>query len=430
MYKRRYPKKSSSSGGYSSSYTPYSSSNSINSISNSINSTYPSNSYKSYSHSNNSSTNTSSNTSSNTSRTYTSDSLNSYTDISNTSDDASCDDSCNDSSDTTSFIISTTQNDFFVRQVVQKNHFRPYEPGDSSYDNCEDVNNLECNLGDWAFETVNSGLNCTKRPRCSTLDPTVCPNINDSLTKAAWAEAPVIDCFYDKTKFTTAEDVNEYIDAFGKDDVYTNQLMPHFCTENAFTIAGNSDEAQLCTEWAENNPSLVQATIDAKCCLKDNTGDECACNDRFNNPIYIDMKADSRLKDMDDSCWWRDCDNTDNPSIAISAGVGKCPVNICDILNEVYNDNQLFNKYTVSEVENVIVEGCEINPSVPFRIGVVKRKTNVGLIILFIIFIVFIIALILFLVFRNRSTTTSNTTATNVAVIPTNTRTVISTPVQ
>lgn len=425
MYKRRYPKKPSSSGGYSSSYTPYSSSNSTSFTSNSTTSPSSSNSYKSYSNSNNSSsnssTNSSFNSSSNTSRTYTSDSLNSYTDTSNTSVIS------DDSGDTTSF-VSTTRNDFFVRQVVQKNHFRPYEPGDSSYDNCEDVNNLECNLGDWAFDTVNSGLNCPKRPRCSTLDPTVCPNINDSLTKAAWAEAPVIDCFYDKTKFTTAEDVNEYIHAFGKDDVYTNQLMPYFCTENSFTISGNSDEAQLCTEWAENNPSLVQDTINAKCCLKDNTGDECACNDRFNNPIYIDMKADPRLIDIDDSCWWRDCDNIDNPSIAISAGVGKCPVNLCDILNEVYNDNQLFNKYTVSEVENVIIEGCEINPRVPFRIGVVKRNTNIGLIILFIIFIVFIISLILFLVFRNRPTTTTDTTATNVDVIPT--RTIISTPVQ
>lgn len=352
-------------------------------------------------------------TSSSINRTFGSDSSRSYSSDYSSYDsdlvDTSCPDrSCNQSN-TSAKTFSQRQNirstvpNTFVRQVVQKNHFRPYEPASSSYENCNNFSEVgvpECNLGDWVFDTTTSGLNCPERPRCSALDPGVCPNINNSLTKSSWDEAPTVNCEYDKNAFITAEDVEEYTDAFGQDEVYNEQLMPHFCTENDFTIAGNSDEAQLCVEWAEQNQRLVERTLTEKCCL-DDTREECPCLERTSNPIYIAMKADPELAEIDDSCWWRDCENTLNPSIALSAGSNKCPPNLCEIINRVYVNQRLYERFSPSEVDAVIVEGCSINTSVSRAPGpAIIQRTNVVWLILGGLLFILVIGLIIYLAIR------------------------------
>jgi hypothetical protein len=234
------------------------------------------------------------------------------------------------------------------------------------------------------------------------LDPSVCPNINNSLVRAAWADAPTVNCSYDKTQFTSAEDIDEYICAFGEDDVYTNQLIPYFCTENNFTIAGNSDEAQLCINWAEANPDLVEKTLVGKCSAADNSRPECNCIHRVDNPIYQAMKKDALLADVDDSCWWRACENTLNPSIALSAGVSKCPPNLCEILNQVYISQRIYETYSPAEVEAVIVSGCTINSVVIRGVGPVVRKSNVVWLILGVLFFIFIIGIVIYLAVKGQ----------------------------
>lgn len=283
---------------------------------------------------------------------------------------------------------------YFVKKVIQKSHFRPYEPGSSSYENCKEQTNLHCNLGDWEYDTLNSGLECPSRPRCSVLDPSTCPNINDSLVKATWDTAPIVNCFYDASKFNSIEDIDNYITVYGEDNVVTNQIMPFFCLSGNVCVTGTSDEAQLCQNWVANNPQVLEDTIKKKCCVQSSLI-ECECHERLTNPIYQTIKQDPRMTDISDSCWWKACENTDNPTIVLDAGTGKCPNDLCSVINEIVNNSGLFDTYTVAEIENVV--DCNIIV-LPKTITSPNQEFSTFSIVFFILFFLILIAIIIYLI--------------------------------
>ena len=152
---------------------------------------------------------------------------------------------------------------------IQTSHYRPYRPG-AKVCKCSTAAPsllITCDDSDWHYddEPCCMGFGGIQH-LCSRLDPGVCPIIAGG-ARAEWAttgnanleQSKKVKCTYNISGFVTADDVQRWINNWGKDNQYNNDIMPSFCNlpstncpigESTCTnITATDKSGDLCRNW-------------------------------------------------------------------------------------------------------------------------------------------------------------------------------------
>nr|QBK90553.1 MAG: entry-fusion-complex G9/A16 [Pithovirus LCPAC104] len=274
----------------------------------------------------------------------------------------------------------------------------------------------------WQYGKFCCGPGCIAGilPKCSNLNPTICPNIagganstflNDDGNINPMLESSVspntignVRCNYKLTEFKLVTDVQGWINKFGSgdptdiNDPLNKKILPFFCSQSSrncvidpttgkpmpkCTNLRNTGEAgRICRNWANisANRDIVEATKQ-NACLINNTPD-CACMNRSGNRIYQIVKKGNPFND---GCWFIPCSNPETYIVPQELINPACPNNICQVINNIV-DNSGTNINT-GEIEQTIScpigGGGAIIPNNSWRWLVIG-----GIILILIIFII------------------------------------------
>lgn len=216
---------------------------------------------------------------------------------------------------------------------------------------------------DWKYgeETCCGGL-CRNQPKCSRLDPSICPNIAGGAVTESWDVAPQVKCTYNLDNFTTLKDVEEWTDNFGENAAYTEDIMPFFCTqqsdkcpidpmtgkpmERCSNMIAVDDTGSLCRQWEAKNPALADTAKDSYC--KAHNTSDCACINRSSNQVYQLIKGGD--PPLPDACWYMPCANPSTYLVPSTMSNPQCPSNTCQIVNNIMaNSGTDINKDKIQE---------------------------------------------------------------------------------
>lgn len=246
-----------------------------------------------------------------------------------------------------------------------------------------------------------------------------CPSLNSALTSFQKSKK-YLQCTYDSSFITTSRQVNEYIEAFGRDENYENEIMPSFCslqtsscptditTGNPMSSCSNfvetGESGTLCREWVNcvgSNSDLVKQNY----CMNNNTPD-CKCLNRNTNSLYTSLS--SSLPNIPDSCWWTPCADTFPYLVTTDLLNPTCPSNTCTQVNNairsssvpIGNNAGFINCPIPTSLtpSPILIENNMNNPMTlpPQNTPVEPKQQNL---IYFIIIAVVIIAVILLIIF-------------------------------
>lgn len=238
--------------------------------------------------------------------------------------------------------------------------------------NIYNIYNTPCSSGDWNYASSS----------CSKVDPFTCPLIGGywgtsafspgaNLTATQAVGVPVT-CSYDIGSIQTIDDVMTWIDYFGKDDTYNNEIMPYFCflpaepdTCRTFEyVVGDTptcpsgltgcsnmsslgDTGQLCSQWALGNTGSYFSSGSAYCSQYVCSND-CLCYNRgLTDPLYISLNQQTTMGVPSGAafCWYVPC-QTIPPYLlpANQTGIGQTCPNVCQsVLNIFDNTNTNIN---------------------------------------------------------------------------------------
>tara|TARA_R100000750_G_C2339245_1_gene93472 strand:- start:547 stop:1395 length:849 start_codon:yes stop_codon:yes gene_type:complete len=206
-------------------------------------------------------------------------------------------------------------------RTIQKKPVDEYSTGSCDLDKCRQTESNTCDwnfyrdnieVKDWEYRKEKCPNDCADITLCSKLDHTLCPNLKGELITTWDGElgAPHVLCSYPVSVFETIEDIEVYVDKWGKDDNYNKHIMPYFCSKSVTTCPENIDknrfrscsrfvsngiDGELCREWASDNDILSDKTILGYCekyatedcqCVSENREDVCDRN-HCSNPSYL-----------------------------------------------------------------------------------------------------------------------------------------------
>ena len=246
--------------------------------------------------------------------------------------------------------MSTTVSGF----TRQTNVYQPYNPGESvckCWHCSESTKQRSCDDGDWRYGWNACCFGCKEQPKCSRLDPSVCPDIAGGAVTESWDSAPQVKCTYELDKFTTAEDIKGWTNNFGENATYTEDIMPFVCTQQSDKcpidpMTGNpmercsnmiavDDTGSLCRQWEVKNPIPANAAKDSYC--KDHNTPDCACINRSSNQVYRLIKGGD--PSFPDACWYAPCANSSTYLVPSSMANPSCPSNTCQIVNNIVSNS-------------------------------------------------------------------------------------------
>lgn len=237
---------------------------------------------------------------------------------------------------------------------------------------CDDMNiisTIPCQYGDGAYSIKTClGSHGPIQYNCTKVDSNICPKIGDIDNIAYFESHPKVKCTYNVDTFKNSNDINIWMSNWGKDSNYSNTIMPNYCMKvtdncpihpltntklsNCTKFISLSNDKSLCNEWASENPSLYNTTI-SEICLNNNSV-ECLCENRYQDPLYIDIKTYLN-PNISDIHWWKPCTqsdfyliNTNNKSIDTNLP------DISDDINKIIQTYKLDKKYSINELMNKI----------------------------------------------------------------------------
>lgn len=170
-----------------------------------------------------------------------------------------------------------------------------------------------CRNGDWNYGSRTCGEDCVSY-QCSGIaaEPT-CGNIGTRV-EGEWktnlngiSESPIVQCSYYPDTFTL-DDIDEYVNKFGKDEKYNTIVMPTFCFQDSTECVNNPETGEqwrscpnmlnqgnigvFCRNWRSNNiDDADQAQTDY---CNDNSGNPtCSCYNRNNDEVYLIVSGDN-----------------------------------------------------------------------------------------------------------------------------------------
>lgn len=241
-------------------------------------------------------------------------------------------------------------------RLIQKDLHEDYSVGTCNESSCRKNGNNVCDwniysggieVKDWEYGTENCLNECIDTVLCSKLDTDICPYIqgeNDS----SWDSikgAPNVVCKYPLDVFETLEDIEVYVNKWGKDDNYNKNIMPFFCAKTVSTcpenldknrfkscsrIVSNGIDGDICREWKNENPDISDEVIINYCnnndtedcaCVSENKDDVCELNHCI-NPSYL---STSKIRKRAEACFISNDEDikTDKDNIKIeSTSVG------------------------------------------------------------------------------------------------------------
>lgn len=206
-------------------------------------------------------------------------------------------------------------------RTVQKKPVDEYSTGTCNIDTCKQTESNICDwnfyddnieVKDWKYGTEKCPNDCSDTVLCSKLDQTLCPDLKGELITTWDSELgpPHVICKYPVSVFEKLEDIEVYVDKWGKDDNYNEHIMPYFCSKSVITCPENVDknrfsscsrfvstgiDGELCREWVSDNDILSDKTILNYCqkyatedcqCVSENREDVCDRN-HCSNPSYL-----------------------------------------------------------------------------------------------------------------------------------------------
>jgi len=218
-------------------------------------------------------------------------------------------------------------------RTIQRKPVENYSTGSCDPSACRQTDSNICDwnfyddnveVKDWEFGTEKCPNECSNTVLCSKLDHTLCPDLKGELS-IRWDNElgpPNVLCSYPLSVFEKMEDIEVYVDKWGKDDNYNHHIMPYFCSKSVTSCPENVDknrfkscsrfvsngiDGELCREWASDNDILSDKTILGYCeryatedckCVVDNREDVCDRN-HCSNPSYLSTTI---IKDKIKNC--------------------------------------------------------------------------------------------------------------------------------
>ena len=246
-------------------------------------------------------------------------------------------------------------------KTIQQNPFLVYEPGlcdcrASDGTGCgPNTPVATCDANDWQFATrACCGRTCPQQPRCSKIDPQVCPNIGwAKATQTRFTQAPNVECTYNVSQITTLDDLNTWARVFGQDDQYNNVLVPAFCAQPSTTgcpadingiqptqcsrFRSNNAEGQLCRNWQQLNRQSADS-IQQQYCSQFPGSADCLCINRDRDFVYQSFRQ--YAGDSSDACWFRPCADTSHYLVPQDLQAPQCDPAVCASISTGYTETQ------------------------------------------------------------------------------------------
>lgn len=293
--------------------------------------------------------------------------------------------------------------DLVVGKVVQTAPVSIYEPGVCDCNVCSIQTSVAtCQANDWEFDTrACCGKACPRQPRCSKVNPDVCPTFGGRKAySAAFNQAPNVDCTYLLDQFNTTEDITKYIATFGRDEQLTQRILPRFCAGTANGTCPASDvpgvtplscsrmmskgqDGTICRAWAAENPLLADNAMTQYCSRQGAIG--CDCVNRQDNFYYRVFK---QYTNGNPGCWYRPCTRNNNQLIPTDVSSQGCTGRTCAEINAGYQKQQ--NNVSFADAEETTI--CPLTPPPPAQTG----RTNWALLIVTIVLLIILLVILYF----------------------------------
>lgn len=214
---------------------------------------------------------------------------------------------------------------------------------------------------------------------CSQVDRSYCPTfaappINVRFARKATGDpfdGPWVRCQYNAQDLTDAADIESWVNVFGRDDAWYNQIMPIFCARQSNSCPNNpigraSTDAcpmirsvgaggDLCRQWEQemlkrggNSKTIYYNTINSLC--SSNTGAgyfSCGCINRNNDPDFVKLQnlLSQSIGIPSPYCYYIPCssnqyylipqDITDYVASTIEKGTSPCPSDFCLAITKI-----------------------------------------------------------------------------------------------
>lgn len=340
---------------------------------------------------------------------------------------------------------------------LQLTTYQEYEPGASvcACLHCTQFTELvQCDVGpdglqDWAYDTVKCCIGfCTSQYKCSKPDVNQCPVIGGKRGEISWTtnndaynfqpEGRQISCTYNVDDFKTADDLETWLNNFGYDPIFINNIMPVYCPQQAepgtcptfpptsgtagtpcaggltgcSRMSSTDKNGAYCSQWASNYVTLGQEA-GSTFCGKNICASDCKCYNRsVVDPLYKDITSSPGAPPpTTDACWYKPCQ--DSPPFLIPSNQvinqASCPKLYCEqVVNIIGNQGSNINvDIAKANIDCNITNGGSggsggtgDNPSI---ITTIWDKYYLWIIIGGSILLVIVIILIIYAVARSRS---------------------------
>jgi len=249
--------------------------------------------------------------------------------------------------------------------MVQRTPFKSYTPncnggtGDCCsfphsqpflhFDPCDETNGIR----DWKYKCETCAFGPCK-PKCSKPNQDTCDLGGNIKSRVEWAgkynfQNPEIKCTYDIDSINSIDQINRWINKFGKNKDY-DKIMLNFCARemkncadgNATCSFKNSDsiEGKICKSWYNEQKRNHDAqTLVETICNKNRSFPECKCINRASDPLYQKFKSGG-TKNYNDGCWYIPCTSEATQFIPQDLYKPVCPDKLCqNILSFVDTGN-------------------------------------------------------------------------------------------
>jgi hypothetical protein len=251
--------------------------------------------------------------------------------------------------------------DIFVMTTFSASVQQNYQFGQYTFP-CSDDSNLKvCATGD-------SEIDCTycfaktNSPICVKPDPGVCGSYTGSdggdilegvaITSNQFDTYFTVECTFFASAFNDIDNVDAYINVFGRDSNYKGDLMKNFCKQTSSNCAtdpttgnpmtsclflnDNGDSGNECREWYSLVGSGADATMQTYC-GNNPTAPDCKCINRASDPIYQAIKTGGG-DSIPDQCWWSACAAAGPPGNLVNSALldqSVCPSTLCQDINNI-----------------------------------------------------------------------------------------------
>ena len=294
--------------------------------------------------------------------------------------------------------------------VVQQTPIGIYEPGVCDCGVCNASTPVAtCNPGDWQFATrpcCGTRSGCPAQPRCSKVDSSVCPSFGGRpAVSSAFSQGPNVSCSYTVDQFATSDDIMKYIATFGKNNQFTNVVMPSFCSGTATgtcpsatvgtqfscsRLMSTGADGNLCRQWALENPTMADTTMKTYCQKTGAFGCDCV-----NRNQLFNYRAFKQYANINDACWYTPCTDPTKELITSDLTAPTCPSGFCDTISLAYDKQK--NNISFRDAQAMTV--CPLTPPIN-----TTGKTNWILIALWIVLIIVVIGILVMLFYRRGAT--------------------------